>query len=208
MDVSRALRALSIERLDKISLGDLEVRIVRNIDNAISRKEALDTYLVWLQEHLATDMSDEQDSMVQQWTASLLRHGFRKESILQAFKQWRNIRASTDRSTLRRLLMIEQDLSNMLSPQDEKVQLPKSENRPSDNRISKRLPQGTRENLIPLGERRSSKVESRPENHNASAPVAGMLKDNKGPHDGYVCNRCGQTGKGLLHLQEGIMSKS
>ncbi|KAI4603025.1 hypothetical protein KJ359_005815 [Pestalotiopsis sp. 9143b] len=200
MDVSYPLEALSIERLDKICLGDLDVRIGRNIDTVISRKEALDTYLAWLQENLATDMSDEQHSMIREWTACLLRHGFHKGSILQAFKQWRNIQAATDRSTLRRLLMIEQDLSDILWPENKTVQSSKSENKPSDNGFSEGRPQGTRENLIPLGERRSSKVEGKSENHNTSAPISGVSKNNDRPHKGYVCNRCGKTGKGHLHL--------
>ncbi|KAH8201283.1 hypothetical protein TruAng_004527 [Truncatella angustata] len=115
MDLSRNLEILAIKNLDKTHLADLEARVDGSIiGTSFSEQDVLNTYLGWLGEQLVQDAFFQQDSLVEAWTKSLYHRGFDKKHIHQSFKQWQRREALRDPSTLRRLLMAEQELCDLL----------------------------------------------------------------------------------------------
>ncbi|ETS82368.1 hypothetical protein PFICI_04244 [Pestalotiopsis fici W106-1] len=158
MDLSHNLEILSIERLENVSLEDLGARVDRNIYSTISKQQALDTYLGWLREQLSRDMFVQEVDIIKDWTTSLLNRSFNKEDILTSFKQWQNQEALVDRSTLRRFLMVERELSDFLenptrgnSTKREQSPPTEKENIEPRSRTAKRQ---TGANETPVGERR------------------------------------------------------
>jgi hypothetical protein len=114
MDIRHDLDTLAIKSLDRTSLAELEDQFDQSIGSTISKQQVLNTYLGWLREQLVMDMFLGQDSLVDAWIRSLRKYGFEKGQIYQSFKDWQRQEALANPSTLRRFLMIEQELYKLL----------------------------------------------------------------------------------------------
>jgi hypothetical protein len=158
MDLSNNLKILSIERLEKISIADLQARIDQKLNISLSKQQAFETYMGWLREQLAMDMFVQEDPILQAWAISLLERGFGKDFILSSFKQWQQQEALVDRSTLRRFLMVEEELSDFLEHPSGGQSRKRKQSPPSDKENDElRFRKGKRQtgaNETPVGERR------------------------------------------------------
>ncbi|KAF3005475.1 hypothetical protein E8E14_008485 [Neopestalotiopsis sp. 37M] len=158
MDLSNNLKILSIERLEKISIADLQARIDQKLNISLSKQQAFETYMGWLREQLAMDMFVQEDPILKAWAISLLERGFGKDFILSSFRQWQQQEALVDRSTLRRFLMVEEELSDFLEHPSGGQSRKRKQSPPSDKENDElHFRKGKRQtgaNETPVGERR------------------------------------------------------
>jgi hypothetical protein len=154
-------------------LRQLEYRVTLKGPEAVSKQQGLDMYLDWLQNQVMNGtIAQDSNASLKSWVQSLTRLGFDEDNIYRSFQSWKCRVSQADPLTLRRFLIIEQDLqklfekgpasmspnsnpgSNPSPPRSNKVntRLP-SEEQAEDQR--RRGPQRSGANDLPIGKRRT-----------------------------------------------------
>ncbi|KAH8681196.1 hypothetical protein BX600DRAFT_14674 [Xylariales sp. PMI_506] len=107
-----------LSSLDTISLNGLENKVDECRKNyQISDHQLLNAYLMWVHNKIVGDRVNGSNSLLFEWTKSLLDRDVTEELIRISFKNWQEREAMKTPSTIRRFLLAEHDLNQYLDSQ-------------------------------------------------------------------------------------------